>query len=129
MKKKWVYVLCGALFALAGCTSEPTEFTGECVAVTYLRGICNQAVLQIQDPQYFEKGENVDGETNVFLATFECDANLPPLEPADGNRVFFVELNPPDFRSDCAVCLAAPPFSGTKVYPVRVHATCSRGAE
>ncbi|MBX2947203.1 MAG: hypothetical protein KF725_15340 [Cyclobacteriaceae bacterium] len=120
MLRNLVYSVC--LFAiLFSCDEKTPAYTGECIAVSYLRGICGQAVLKIQDPKYFHLGEDADGDTNVFLAGLECFTDSNVLQ----KNTFYVELNPNDFNTNCAVCLAAVAYSGSKQYAVRVHETCS----
>jgi hypothetical protein len=110
---------------LAACNSDNQPLPGNCIPVKYVRGICGHAVLQIQDPLYYSVGENADGDDHVFLATLECFSNIEAVK----NKLFYVELNPTDFKSDCAVCLAMVNYSGTKQYGVRVHQVCSTTEE
>ncbi|MBX2962812.1 MAG: hypothetical protein KF687_09890 [Cyclobacteriaceae bacterium] len=118
------YSLC-LLLALVSCDRELPEYNGECITVTYVRGICGQAVLKIVDPRYFHLGENADSETNVFLAGLECFTDASILQKS----TFYVELSPKDFNTDCAVCLAAVAYSGSKQYTVRVHEVCEGGSD
>ena len=110
---------------ITGCDSDTTPLPDNCIAVKYVRGLCGNAVLQIQDLRYFSVGENVDGDTHVFLATLECFTDLEAAK----DKVFYVELNPSDFNSDCAVCLAMINYTGKKHYAVRVHEACSDNQE
>lgn len=120
MIRNLIYSFCLAAIALSCEEKSPTSI-GECIAVSYVRGICGQAVLKIHDPRYFYLGEDADGDTNVFLAGLECFTDYNVLQ----KHTFFVELNPADFNSNCAVCLAAVSYSGSKQYAVRVHETCA----
>ena len=93
---------------------------GDCIAVSYVRGICGQAVLKILDAPHFNKGENEGDDQNVFLATLECGIDLAKLNKS----LFYVELNPDNFNSNCFVCLAALNYSGKLRYTVRLAAPC-----
>jgi hypothetical protein len=110
---------------LAACNSDNQSLPNNCIPVKYVRGICAHAVLQVQDPLYYGVGENADGDDHVFLATLECFSDIEAVQ----DKVFYVELNPTDFKSDCAVCLAMVNYSGTKHYSVRIHQVCSNAEE
>ncbi|MCW5910304.1 MAG: hypothetical protein KIT62_04480 [Cyclobacteriaceae bacterium] len=105
----------------AGCEDQQIRKPGECIPVTYVRGICGQAVLKIQSSDYYHLGENADGDEHVFLATLECFTDAAALE----DNLFYVTLNPADFNHNCAVCMAAVMYSGSKKYNVRVQEGCS----
>jgi len=108
---------------LAGCDTQEANQNTTCIAVTYLRGICGQAVLKIQQPAHYGFGENADGDEHVFLATLECGTDEAALQ----GKVFFVQLDATDFNSNCAVCLAAVAYSGSKKYTVKIQNDCSGG--
>ena len=110
---------------IAGCSSDINQLPNNCIPVKYVRGICGQAVLKIQDPQYYSVGENTDGDSHVFLATLECHTNMEAVK----DKLFYVELNPTGFNSNCAVCLAVVDYTGTKHYSVRVYEACSYNQE
>jgi hypothetical protein len=117
-----------ALFLLSlmvGCNSTINDLPNNCIAVKYVRGICGNAVLKIQDSRYFDVGEEADGDSHVFLATLECFADVEAVK----DKVFYVELNPSNFDSNCAVCLAMVAYSGSKHYNVRVHQVCGNNQE
>jgi hypothetical protein len=120
MIRNLIYSVCLSAL-LFSCDEKFPTYTGECITVSYVRGICGQAVLKIKDPRYFHLGENADGDTHVFLARLECFTDSNILQ----NSTFYVELNPTDFNVDCAVCLAAVVYSGSKHYAVRVHEVCA----
>jgi hypothetical protein len=107
---------------MAACTPETTNFPQNCIAVKYLRGICGEAVLQIQDPRYYKYGETTNEEDHVFRGTFECSSDLDALEK---RALFYVELNPQNFNNNCANCDATVLYSGSKYYSVRVHQNCN----
>lgn len=113
-------VLLVLVVLLAACDDQKTNGKEECIPVTYVRGICGQAVLKIQSPAYYHYGEDADGEKNVFLATLECFTDEADLK----DKAFFVQLNPADFNNNCAVCMAAVLYSGSKQYKVRVQSNC-----
>ncbi len=111
---------------LPGCDTETQNDAENCIRVKFIRGICGNAVLQIQNPYYYDMGEDTDDETHVFLARLECFTDMDAL----ANKFFFyVELNPPDFNTDCAVCEAAIQYSGSKRYSVRVQTLCKGMSE
>jgi hypothetical protein len=105
---------------LAACNSDNHTLPSNCIPVKYVRGICGNAVLQVQNPHYYGVGENADGDDHVFLATLECFSDIDAIK----GRLFYVELNPTDFKSDCVVCQAMVNYSGTKQYRVRIHQEC-----
>lgn len=117
-----VFILAGML---TGCDKQDVKRPDDCISVTYVRGICGQAVLKIQSPADYHYGEDADGDENVFLATLECFTDAEPLQ----DKVFYVQLNPADFNSNCAVCMAAVMYSGSKHYKVRVQTNCETGLE
>ncbi|MBX2894831.1 MAG: hypothetical protein KF763_05295 [Cyclobacteriaceae bacterium] len=118
MKNRVCFVLLTIL--LWSCESQTIKTTGGCIPVVQIGGICGQAVLQIQDPDLYHFGEDSDGYEHVFLATLEC--NAPQIE---SGKTFYVQLNPDNFNTSCATCLAAVDYSGSKKYPVRVFNSCS----
>jgi hypothetical protein len=118
MKTRVCFVILTIL--LWNCESQTLKTTGGCIPVIQIGGICGQAVLQIQDPDLYHFGEETDGYEHVFLATLECNAFQ--IEPG---KTFYVQLNPDNFNGNCAMCLAAVDYSGSKKYPVRIFNSCS----
>jgi hypothetical protein len=110
---------------IAGCNPDIDQLPSNCIPVKYVRGICGQAVLEIQDPKYYDTGENADGDSHVFLAMLECFTDTEIVK----DKLFYVELNPSNFNSECAVCLALVNYSGNKHYNVRVHPICGNTEE
>lgn len=113
------------IILLLACDTADPLFTGECVPVKAVRGICGTAVFKIQDPAYYHFGEDVDGEQNVFLGTLECPyirSSADAINMTD--EILYLELNPENFSQDCARCYALVAYSGDKMYNVRVHEKC-----
>jgi hypothetical protein len=117
-KSVFFFIFCVVL--LAGCQSEETSESANCIRVKYLRGICGQAVLQLQEERHYSLGETVGNEHHVFLGTLECGTNEPLLE----NKTIYIEVEPDDFNTNCAVCLAAIDYAGNLRYKVRVVNPC-----
>lgn len=92
--------------------------------VKVIQGICGTAVFQIQDPAYYQYGENVDGEENVFLGELECPNLRVSINQDYSEQVLLAELDPENFAQDCARCYALVTYSGSKHHKVRIHETC-----
>ncbi|MCU0418514.1 MAG: hypothetical protein MUC38_02555 [Cyclobacteriaceae bacterium] len=110
------------LLLVAGLLScQPWESAREsCIRVRALRGLCGQMVFQLQRPDDFWLGENAGGESHVFLGILECGAEVV------ASSILYIQLNPPDSRHNCAVCMAAMAYDGAKRYSVRVMPACSQ---
>lgn len=118
MKSAYCAFLFMVLMLLACDTATPS-FTGECVQVKVVRGICGTAVFKIQDPAYYHFGEDVDGEQNVFLGTLKCPHLRASVTEQDiSEKTLYVELNPENFGQDCVRCYALVSYSGSKSYTV-----------
>lgn len=111
---------------LIACETPTPSFTGACIPIKMVRGICGTAIFKIEDPAYYHLGEDVDGEVNVFLGTLECSfLRSFPNDQIPLDKILYAELNPEDFRQDCARCYALVDYSGSKNYRVRVHEKCN----
>jgi hypothetical protein len=120
-------LLIASVFLLgASCQDEQLSASKTCIPVKVLRSICGNAVFQIQDSRFYGYGESVGNEENVFLAVLECNApdavSLGNSEPQQ--EIFYAELDPENFNSNCAVCLAMVNYEGQKHYKVRLHEVC-----
>lgn len=94
----------------------------DCIEVSYVRGICGQAVLKILTPAYKHLGEKEGNDTDVFLTEFSCeDAN----KSTEGT--FYIQLLEKPNLGDCPRCLAALIYNGKKKYNVRRVDTCNAG--
>ncbi len=109
-------------FLLIACSDTDLELKpGSCVRVSWVRGICSQVVLKIEDPRYASFGENVDGLENVFLGILECGTDEPAIE----GKTFYVVLDPTDYQIDCVRCMAAVSYTGSLKFNVRVANSCT----
>jgi hypothetical protein len=52
----------------------------QCFEVSYVTGICGQAVLKIEDPAFFKFGETWNDQENVFFTVFDCSAGEAHLK-------------------------------------------------
>lgn len=124
---KNVLLLIVSVFLLsASCQDESPSVSKTCIPVKLLRSVCGNAVFQIQDSRFYQYGESVGNEANVFVAALEC--NLPDAvilgaqEPQQ--EIFYAELDPENFNGNCASCLAMVNYEGQKHYQVRLHEVC-----
>ena len=105
---------------LVACEEEDPGLPTECVEVSLVTTMCGQAVMKIQDPNYFYLGESANGEKNVFFTFLHCDDMY--INPEEN---FFIEfLSEQDDKGSCAVCLAILAYNGDKSYDVRVRTNC-----
>lgn len=88
--------------------------SGSCFEVSYVSGICGQAVLKIETPAFYHLGESWNGHDNVFLTMFSCEDDMLSKE-----GTFYVTLLTEPDPGDCARCQAAVDYSGNKNYPVK----------
>jgi hypothetical protein len=117
--KKIVYLLCS--FLILSCErnsvdpllDKEKEQKGKCVTVSYLTGICRQAVLKIEDPAFFGLGEQWNDNQNVFFTVLGCEIDEASLK----GRVFKVTISSEDTGvENCVVCQAALDYTGSKKY-------------
>jgi hypothetical protein len=92
----------------------------ECFEVSYVTGICGQAVLKIKDPAFFKFGENWNGNTNVFYTIFDCSVDEAKLRNAN----FFVTISENNHTINCARCFAALDYQGSKKHAVAIVSEC-----
>ncbi len=85
----------------------------KCVTVSYVTGICRQAVFKIEEPDFYELGEQWNDQKNVFFTVLGCEINEASLK----GRLFKVTIGGKD-NSDrnCVVCQAALDYTGRKKY-------------
>jgi len=93
----------------------------QCFEVSYVTGICDQAVLKIEDPAFFALGETSHGEQNVFYTVFDCSVDGSQLSKTN----FFVKIKQDTSDMNCIRCLAAVGYQGSKRYLVDVVDNCS----
>ena len=116
----------GLLFVAISC--HDTKFkapapNNECFEVSYVTGICGQAMLKIENPAFFRFGETWDGHSNVFYTVFDCSVEEIKLKQAR----FFVTIsqNNSDSYSNCVRCMAALDYQGSKKYFVSIVTECN----
>lgn len=96
-------------------SDKEKEHKGKCVSVSYLTGICRQAVLKIEDPAHYGLGEQWNGHENVFFTVLGCQIDEAGLK----GRVFKVDISDKDTSDqNCIVCKAALDYTGSKSYSV-----------
>lgn len=110
------YMITALLFILAAsCTKQKDKDENACFRVKMVASLCADVVLQIQDPQYYDLGEDnwpnpQDSNllyNHVFLVKNYCSYNKSkPVISADGT--FSVRLAT-ESENDCIVCMAILP--------------------
>jgi hypothetical protein len=117
--KKFVYFLCS--FFILSCErnsidpllEKEKEQKGQCVTVSYLTGICRQAVFKIEDPAFYGLGEQWNDHKNVFFTVLGCEIDEASLK----GKVFKVTISTTDTSNrNCVVCQAALDYNGSKKY-------------
>lgn len=107
---------------LLSCGEEdPISASNQCFEVSYVTGICSQAILKIEDPDFFDLGETSNGEQNVFYTVFDCTVDESGLSQSN----FFVRIKQDTSDMNCIRCLAAVGYDGSKRYLVDVVDDCS----
>ncbi len=110
-------------FTLQGCEKRELAIPGEnCFAVSYLMGICGQAVLKIQNPEFYHLGETWNGHENVFLTDFACEVDVSSILKG----IFYVSISENFSLGECVRCAAAIDYTGSKNHPVNVLTNCIR---
>ncbi len=104
----------------AAPNSEKFAPNSECFEVSYVTGICGQAVLKIENTAFFKYGETWNGHTNVFYTVFDCLVDEVKLKQA---RFFVTISNNPNI--DCPRCLAALDYQGSKKHSVNIVTDCN----
>lgn len=103
---------------------EGTEDSNkECFKVSYITGICGQAILKIENPSFFKFGETWKDHANVFYTVFDCYVDEIKLR----NAPFFVTISEsnPNPNTNCAMCLAVLDYQGSKKYFVSIVTECN----
>jgi len=124
------------LFLSTGCEKTEQNSTEGCVQVKVLDALCNTAVLQILDPDYYHLGINgyqKNGVTydHVFATVFPC--KLPtttfPGRPDQGvaDKPFYVKIidQPEPSDPNCGTCLAVVSNAPSKWLHVSVSQQCN----
>ena len=124
------------LFLSAGCEKTERNNTEGCVQVKVLDAVCNTAVLQILDPDYYHLGENgyqKDGITydHVFGTVFPCKLpnNNLSVRPNQvvADKPFYVKIidQPEPSDPNCGTCLAVVSNAPSKWLHVSVSQQCN----
>ena len=124
------------LFLSAGCEKTERNNTEGCVQVKVLDAVCNTAVLQILDPDYYHLGENgyqKDGITydHVFGTVFPCKLPNNNLSVRQNQGVadkpFYVKIidQPEPSDPNCGTCLAVVSNAPSKWLHVSVSQQCN----
>ncbi|MFZ9981613.1 MAG: hypothetical protein ACO3FI_06250 [Cyclobacteriaceae bacterium] len=96
---------------------------GECIDVSLVAGICGEAVLKIETPEYQSLGESWNGHDHVFFTVIPCGSE--DKVPAAGTfKVLLKEFNSSDF-GDCIRCKATVAYTGEKRFQIAFISSCS----
>ena len=111
----------------AGCDNKnatlvPKEFAGvqKCFEVSYVGGLCSQAILKIENPDFFSYGENWGTDSNVFFTIFDCTVDENKIRQSK----FYVSIIEKPESGSCAICLAALEYKGAKKHHVKIVDKC-----
>ncbi len=137
MKRKSA-ILLSSLFLLIFTSCEKNEQNNAegCVQVKVLDALCNTAVLQILDPDYYHLGVNgyqKNGVTydHVFATVFPCKlaATTLPGRPEQGvaDKPLYVKIidQPEPSDPNCGTCAAVVSNAPNKWLHVSVSQQCS----
>jgi len=106
------------LVMLSSCNEDDALPTG-CIEVKVLDMFCGQAIMQIQDPDYYYLGETANGYENVFFTYPHCVDSGRDL-----SENVLIELTDDKDKGGCAVCLAILPYDGERIYHSRIRDFC-----
>lgn len=107
---------CEENFLIDGCFTPRRP----CLEVSLVSEICGQAVLKIEDSNYYYLGEQWGEYEHVFFTRLHCDdLGLGAIE-----GTFFVKILSDYDEQNCATCLANFAYPGEKEYPVKVMDEC-----
>lgn len=101
-----------------------SEFAGECIDVSYVAGICGEAVLKIESKDFQSLGEEWNGNEHVFFTVLPCGTDEAGLKTGTF-KVLLNESNSIDF-GDCVRCKATVAYDGKKRYEIAFPASCSK---
>lgn len=95
---------------------------GECIEVSMVAGICGEAVLKIETPEYQSLGENWNGSDHVFFTVIPCGSE--DKVPASGTfKVVLKESNSNSF-GECIRCKATVGYTGKKRFEIAFISSC-----
>jgi hypothetical protein len=122
--KAYSFLFIALLFTVFSCSETKSVVpTNQCFEVSYVKGICGQSVLRIENPAFFKFGETWNGYENVFYTVFDCSVDEGKLKQAN----FFVQIrqDPANPNIQCVMCTAALDYQGSKKYFVDVVGECN----
>jgi len=95
----------------------------DCLQVSYVSGICGEAVLKIEDPRFIQYGESWNGHANVFFGQLDCSFT----DPLPKETKFYVSIHTDRVKLDfgCAQCLATVDYQGSKRYFITKVGGCN----
>ena len=96
---------------------------GTCVDVSWVAGICGEAVLKIESKDYQTLGESWNGNDHVFFTILPCGTDEQGLTTGTF-KVLIRESNTPDF-GDCVRCKATVAYTGKNRYEIAFPSSCS----
>ena len=105
-------------------SSVRSDFAGECIDVSYVAGICGEAVLKIESKDFQSLGEDWNGNQHVFFTVLPCGADEAALKTGIF-KVFLKESNSIDF-GDCVRCKATLAYDGQKRFEIALTGTCTK---
>ena len=92
---------------------------GNCILVSYVSGICGEAVLKIESTEYINLGESWNGQDAVFFTVLPCGTESGDIEQAP----FYVKLEPFSVE-ECIRCKATIGYEGEKRYKISISEKC-----
>ncbi len=124
MRKLLSFMFALSAIVWLSCDTQQADLTNQYIPVTLVDQICGSAIFKIQHPDFFQYGENIETHENVFFGRIECPSsdsgNIEELT-IPTSVILYAELDPEDFKSGCAICLAVINYPGSKHYNVRIH--------
>ena len=100
--------------------SEKVIPVGTCIKVSYVKGMCMEAVLQVVDERYVSLAEDWQGTENVFYGIFPCGTDWDKVSSGP----FYVQILKEPEQPSCVRCMATINYTGEKMYDVRVVDSC-----
>lgn len=124
------------LLALAGCEKNDHNNTDGCIQVKVLDAVCNSAVLQILDPDYYHLGVNGYQKNgviydHVFTTVFPCKLpdNVYSGRPNQGvaDKPYYVKIidQPEPSDPNCMTCAAIVSNAPNKFLHISVSQECN----
>jgi len=103
-------------------SGKRVAITGECLDVSWVAGICGEAVLKIETPEYQALGETWNGNDHVFFTVIPCESE-DKVKTSGSFRVVLKETNTIDF-GECIRCKATIAYTGKKRYEIAFLSSC-----